>query len=92
MVPGNEIDTNVTFSRELGLVESFEIIWITLPEAAKALSQRSTIGVRCVSTSAYFHWRRHNFGHVLRFFNVFKIFLVLIILYCLKVYCYIFDF
>ena len=38
MVPGNEIDTNVTFNRELGLVENFEIIWITLPEAAKALA------------------------------------------------------
>ena len=64
MVPGNEIDANVTFNRELGLVENFEIIGITLPEAAKALSQGSTIGIHCGSTCAYFNWRTHNFGHV----------------------------
>ena len=37
------------------------------------------------------HTFRHTLIFSLRFFKVFKIFLALTILYCLKTYCYIFD-
>ena len=68
---------------------------------AKWYHQASTIGVRRVRTYAYFYWRTYDFGHTYietyayffpyDFFKVFKICLVLIILYCLKTHCYIFD-
>ena len=55
--------------------------------------QGSTNGVRRVRTYAYFYWRTHDFGHVYVdtysnfcpiIFEGFQIFLVLMILYCLK--------
>ena len=51
---------------------------------------------------AFFYWCTHDFGHVyvdtyplffsLLLYKVFKMFLALIILYCSKIYCYIFNF
>ena len=38
MIPGNATDANVTSYREMGWSKRFEIIWMTLPEATKALS------------------------------------------------------
>ena len=58
------------------------------------------IGIHNIHTYAYFYWRMHDFGHVyvymyahfyLQFFKVFNFFKVLIILYCLKTYCNLFD-
>ena len=38
MFSHNTTNANVTSYRELVLVQKFEIVWMTLPEAAKALS------------------------------------------------------
>ena len=55
--------------------------------------QALTIGKH---TYVYFYWHMHDFWHahwcVHSFFpTIFKIFIILIILHCIKTYCYIFD-
>ena len=62
----------------------------------------STIGICCVPMYAYFYWHTDDFEHayinmynlhsffsiIFRVFNFCFFFLVFIILYCLKTYCY----
>ena len=64
-------------------------------------NQGSTIGTPHVPPYASFYCRVHDFGHAYVnpyahispvFFKFLKNNLVFIILYCLKTYCYIFDF
>ena len=66
-------------------------------ETVQKYKQGSIIGVRCVRIYLHFYYCMHDFGHAhvdtyahcfSMISQVFKIFPVLIILYCLKTYCY----